>query len=540
MARQRIQYDGRAEALQTVAAPRVSAVQAQNDPRGSRGFALAEALGASAPLIDEIQKRAQLAEEDQATRFAMGLTAEELGKAVRDGKLLPSQSPVFVATVNHIWGENQAAVLRGEVESRLASGNTFGSNEELEEFLIGKRNELLAGGNSYAAAGFDKNFQSLRAGAMTANQKVISKQLEERAVAEVTDSFYHIYRSASADPNIGTEDRIALITERWQAFRRDGLLGNAERQRDIMMNILSQAAQNKDQGFLDQMLDSTLSDGITVRSFIKPDKALAILKQIDQVETAEYYRSLRQKNEATDLLEREIAAALEAGGDPKALVNDPRFSSLSGPDRMAMIERSANTWRKFNGVEQAFEDSRKSFIIEAFNGIEDPEEAMKVKMTLLSDAGSSLEKSFIREVAGQAKITNPYSDAGFVVGRRFIQQAHNSTDIFFNTNTVGAALNGFQSVWRDAWFTPGDQLYEQHKDVIPQEYKGRNLARLPLRVKEALAQKLGKPFADLSPIGKNQDPLSSSARPGNPNSDKTLNKGETIIQNGIRIQKQPD
>ena len=536
MARVQVQYRGNSEELRTVSAPNIAAVQARLDPRGSKGFQLAEALGAAGPAIDKMLDRANEEEQKRAESFASSMTVEELGRAVRNGEVLASKSPIFRATVEHIYGENLVSKVQSQISARLDAGETFGSPRDLDEYLVKTRVDLLAGQSSYAQAGFDKSFNKVRQAAITANEKAVSKQLEDRAIGLANDKFYSIY--SNQDPNRSAEDRVAEIVTNWQVFRRDGLLGNTERQREVMMNLLMQVAQNKDTGFLDRMLDQKLSDGITVRSFIKPDKAIGLYKQIDSVETAEYYRDLRAKNQATDSLEQAVVDTLAAGGDPKSLENDERFLVLNTNDRITKIDQVAKNWRKYNGVEQPFEDDRKQFIRSQFDGIEDPEEAQSVKFNLLADAGSSLEKQFIREAFNNARFKDPSGDPAFRVGKSIVQSAHKSTDFFIGSDTYGPAFRSYQQAWQTAWYKPGAELYAEHKDVIPEEYKDRPLARLPLQVKNRLAEKISKPYLGIgastagAPGG-----VAESARPANPNSDRTLNKGESVTQGGVVIKK---
>jgi hypothetical protein len=304
-----------------------------------------------------------------------------------------------------------------------------------------------------------------------------------------------------------------------------------------MMNVLTQAAQNKDTGFLDRMLDQKLSDGITVRSFIKPDKAIALYKQIDSAETAEYYRNLRLKNEQTDSLEQAVVDTLVAGGDPKSLENDQRFSALNANDRIVKIDQVSRNWRKYNGVDQPFEDDRKDFIKRQFDGIDDPEEAQALKFNLIAQAGSTLEKQFIREVFTQGKFSNPSSDPSFNLGRTEVLAYHKSTATFFGSDTAGPASIAYRKEWEATWYLPPEQLYEQHRDVIPETFKDRPLARMPLKVKNEVASKIAKKYEKFGTTTSGSSGVAGSARPGNPGSDKTLNKGETVTQGGLTIKK---
>jgi hypothetical protein len=171
MARQQVQYDGRAEALQTVAAPRVSAVQARNDPRGSKGFALAEALGALGPELDRFQKGwEQRKTQEQALKidaYKEQFLKDWEGGAVSDAQVrqrFPETVPIIAARIAESIGADYG---KKSIQSIIDEVNT---NDEIRldsakrnAFVQQRKQELIAQvgeGNDFYLNGLSKSIDS--------------------------------------------------------------------------------------------------------------------------------------------------------------------------------------------------------------------------------------------------------------------------------------------------------------------------------------------------------------------------------------------
>jgi hypothetical protein len=72
-------------------------------------------------------------DRDRASTYANSMTVDELGKRIKAGDMLASESPVFAATVQHIWGQNTQASMERDVMSKVNKGELkFNSPEEID------------------------------------------------------------------------------------------------------------------------------------------------------------------------------------------------------------------------------------------------------------------------------------------------------------------------------------------------------------------------------------------------------------------------
>jgi hypothetical protein len=91
------------------------------------------------------------------------MTVDELGKKIKSGEMLPSQSPVFAATLHHIYGENNMGHLERDTLSKLQTGQLkFNTQEEVDQYLTEARNDVLQGQNKFTIAGFERASTSSR------------------------------------------------------------------------------------------------------------------------------------------------------------------------------------------------------------------------------------------------------------------------------------------------------------------------------------------------------------------------------------------
>jgi len=74
-------------------------------------------------------------------------------------------NPLFVGTVNNLYGQNVMQEHMRETEARISTGElTFKSSEELDQYLVKQRNDLLAlyPDNKFISTGYDKQFNAYR------------------------------------------------------------------------------------------------------------------------------------------------------------------------------------------------------------------------------------------------------------------------------------------------------------------------------------------------------------------------------------------
>lgn len=270
-------YAPRPEGVQVTASPNIATEQARFDPRSSSAFRLAEALNAAGPEIDRVSARVQDSERDAARAYANSMTVDELGKKIKSGEMLPSQSPVFAATLHHIYGENTMANLERDTLSKLQTGQLkFNTQEELDSYLTEQRNDVLQGQNKFAIAGFDKGFDQFKTALSTANARITNEQFMQRGVQEGEDNLHSVLTQVTSPTFRGTKaDAAAAITGRYQLLRKTALLRD-EQAKEALGGLLASVAQSGDQGLMDELLRQKLDNGLSVQALLGSTKAASL------------------------------------------------------------------------------------------------------------------------------------------------------------------------------------------------------------------------------------------------------------------------
>ena len=110
MARVQVGYDPTPEGVRVYTGPQMQAAQARNDPLANVSPLVQSLAQINPGLIQQTMQNANetfvAPERDEATKYANSMTLDELGKKLKSGEMLPSQSPVFRATVENIYGYN--------------------------------------------------------------------------------------------------------------------------------------------------------------------------------------------------------------------------------------------------------------------------------------------------------------------------------------------------------------------------------------------------------------------------------------------------
>lgn len=270
-------YAPRPEGVQVTASPNIATEQARFDPRSSTAFRLAEALGAAGPEIDKIASRVQDSEREAARQFANSLTVDELGKKIKSGEMLPSQSPVFAATLHHIYGENTMANLERDTLSKIQTGQLkFNNQEELDQYLTEQRNTSLQGANKYAITGFDKGWDQFKTGLATANARITNDQFIQRGVQEGEDNLHSVLTQVTSPTFKGTkEEAAAAIAGRYQLLRKTALLRD-EQAKDTLTGLLTSVAQTGDQALMASLLKHPLDNGVSVQAVVGSLKSTSL------------------------------------------------------------------------------------------------------------------------------------------------------------------------------------------------------------------------------------------------------------------------
>jgi hypothetical protein len=289
MARVQVGYDPRAEALQTTAAPNIQTVQTrQADPNASRAFQLAAALGAPSvqqgleALGQKVRANADKKDDAAGTAWANSQTVEQLGKAIQDKKLLPSQSPLFVAAASNTYGQNALNELANTTISRMNRGElTFNDQASLEKYLVEERNRLLAGRDEYTVAGFDKGWNRVRESILDANNKVLDRNFVEKAAQSASEAFRTVYDTAKREKT-SNDDLVKQGLEKYELLKSTKVLLNPQVQKEALKGFALTLAADGNQEALNKLLDSKLpNNGPSVRSFLGDQDSLIIQKNAE-------------------------------------------------------------------------------------------------------------------------------------------------------------------------------------------------------------------------------------------------------------------
>lgn len=278
MPRVQVGYDPRAEALQTTAAPNIQTEQARNDPNGSKAFQLAAALGAPSVQqgLQNLFQRSQEREMEKAQAYANSMTVEELGKQIKDGKLLPSQSPAYVATVQHIYGENTMAGFERDTISKMERGELkFKDQAEIDAYLKDYRDKNLGGQSEYAIAGFDKKYNQFRLNLGQANARLRDAEFVSRGTQEAQDNLTTVMEEVKSKP---PEEQAAAIVKRYQLLRKTSLLKD-EQGKEALSQVMAQAVATGNTALIEQLSKTKLDNGVTIGAVLGAKQVAAFQQQ---------------------------------------------------------------------------------------------------------------------------------------------------------------------------------------------------------------------------------------------------------------------
>jgi hypothetical protein len=264
---------------QPIASTQISQAQVQApDMSGWRG--LAEAFAGAEMLSEKYRAMKEAEDQTRASSYANSMTVDELGKRIKSGDMLASESPVFAATVQHIWGQNTQASMERDVMSKVTKGELkFNSPEEIDNYLTETRNTSLSGQSKYAGAGFDKGYANLRGKLMDSAAKVNDKQFVEQAANEAADSMGNKLLEVTNPEFKGTpQDAAKALLGHYDVLRRTKVMPDGAA-KGALTEAITQAAASGNPAVVTALLDSQLADVGTVRSFLGETKAATLTAQ---------------------------------------------------------------------------------------------------------------------------------------------------------------------------------------------------------------------------------------------------------------------
>lgn len=340
MARVQVTSNLGAEALRTIAAPKMQAVQVVADPRSSSAFQLAEALGAPSVqqgLADLEKQQDALAERDAAAEFN-SMTVEQAVKLRRSNGALRSSSPIYVATVDHLMGEAGLNKILNETVQKIGRGERFNSQEELDQYLTEQRNTFLEGLSPFAIAGFDKKYNQARQQLFDANNKLLDSQFVEHGNQTASDAFttdLDEIKKLSLAPDLAA----AKIIKRYELLTSSDVLATPAQQKESLKAVAQSLALDGNTAALDALLNSSLPrNGPTVNGFIGMADANILKKQA----LSAFDTKMRQ--EADDGLQTFRQQANKGELDEKAFDGyvNPRSKYLGSGTVEAIRQRNEN------------------------------------------------------------------------------------------------------------------------------------------------------------------------------------------------------
>jgi hypothetical protein len=318
MPRVQAEYQQRVTAPQAVSAPIIQAEQFSADPNSSSAFRLASALGIAdtRPLMNGLADDAKAKDEASARAWANSMTIDELGARIKGGGMLPSQSPVYVATVQHLYGENSMNQIENKMASDLSSGELkLNSPEEVDKYLTTARNDHLSGQSPYTIAGFDKGWNKLRESMITANTRMQDKEYTAHGIATATESL----ATAATKEATGTiEEQAGNYIGLYQMLISGHVLMTPEARREALRGSLAAAAGAGNKALVDAVLASKLDNGETVSGVIGPEQGISLSNHADQ----------KHKQVANQRVDTEIRPFLM--GADKGLLDVKKFDDFVG------------------------------------------------------------------------------------------------------------------------------------------------------------------------------------------------------------------
>ncbi len=335
MARAPVESTVRAEALQSVAAPRATQVQAVNarfDPNESRAYQLATALGAAAPQIDQLYRFSMDNERQAAKEFANSMTPEELRKKIDSGEMPVWKSPLWAATVQHVAGDNTSKGVFRDVDSKIAMGE-FKTQEELDAYVSKKRDEALTGKSSYEVTGFDKNYNPQLDRAKNQQNTVITKRLENEAATVVNEDLSNAVGeiTSPAFDSKTSQEKVDYVIQKYNMHRTARTL-NDEGARSALDAVILKLAATGNVDLVNEFMKTKLpNNGPSVESFIDVKNGQSTGRSLSLRNTAETQAG-QNNREAERRVLQATNETLIAGADSQAAELVSLRNGASMPD----------------------------------------------------------------------------------------------------------------------------------------------------------------------------------------------------------------
>lgn len=263
-------YSPGREQVQVTAAPNISTVQARFDtaPTDTLGQ-LARALNIAAPAAENAVKTYEAVETVKGTQAANGMTLEEQRKMIANKQLMESHSSAYVATVQHMYGQNSMDRAKRETLDGIAKGTlSFPDAASLDKHITEQRNTALDGQSKYTIAGFDKGLDTFVSSAGAVNSSKVNADFVDRAQAERDTHIRNTTKSVLASDFKGTDaDRASVIMGAFGLSKDTAVLPLAQSKASYL-SMLADVAASGNTELMKLLQDSTTGDGHKVSAII--------------------------------------------------------------------------------------------------------------------------------------------------------------------------------------------------------------------------------------------------------------------------------
>jgi hypothetical protein len=271
MPRVQVGYNPGAEALQTTAAPNIQTQMVAHDPNSLKAVQLAEAVASPSAQqqFDVLSKKMIEEERQNAVTEARNMSNDELEKKIKEGTMLPFQSPVRVAAMHHVYGENLYNRLEMDVTARAARGE-FTTWQDAEKYLTEQRKTMLGEQDKFTSAGFDKRWPQLINKLQTVQLHQQNAQATEFANTQGNGKLNGVITRLDAG-DIKPQDGPQALGDAYRDAVRLKLFATPQDRSRALNGVLTSLTAKGNPEMVEGFLQQKLDNGATVADVVGPD-----------------------------------------------------------------------------------------------------------------------------------------------------------------------------------------------------------------------------------------------------------------------------
>lgn len=283
MSRVQVGYNPQVELTQVTASPNIHTVETNKNILGSNATQLAAQLGVAFPQTEKLYHQALDNEKQAADEYARSITPADLKKQIDDGTLMPSQSPLFQATVRHTYGSNQADSVTNDVIQRAYKGE-FETPDQAQAALVEARNKALSGQDEYVIAGFDKHYNNIQSKLQGTVLSVNNQKSIDAGEVNANISLRNSIERVRSPDFKGTVDEAAnAIGDAYRMQITGNVLFNKTMRSNALRGVLTDISKTGDIALLEKVLQQKLDHGGTITDSVGLDDAAQYLLSAQRV-----------------------------------------------------------------------------------------------------------------------------------------------------------------------------------------------------------------------------------------------------------------